>query len=52
LPTSYDYERVPGLSKEARTVLSRFRPTTLGQAARLAGVNPADIMLLTVALGR
>lgn len=36
----------------ARQVLSKFRPATLGQAARLAGVTPADVMLLTVAMGR
>ena len=33
-------------------VLSKFKPTTMGQASRLAGVTPADIMLLTVAIGR
>jgi tRNA uridine 5-carboxymethylaminomethyl modification enzyme len=42
--------RVRGLRSEAAEALARFQPATLGQAARLAGVTPADIMLLAVAL--
>jgi tRNA uridine 5-carboxymethylaminomethyl modification enzyme len=41
-----------GLRTEARQVLRRFRPATLGQAARLAGINPADIAVLLVYLER
>ena len=41
---------VTGLRREAAEVLGRFRPRTLGQASRLAGVNPADISLLAVAI--
>ena len=52
LPAAFDYARVNGLRKEAKNVLSKFKPTTMGQASRLAGVTPADIMLLTVAIGR
>ncbi len=52
LPVDFDFEKVQGLGREARAVLGRFRPATLGQAGRLAGITPADIMLLTVALGR
>ncbi len=52
VPAGYDYERIEGLRREAKQVLTRFRPATLGQAGRLAGVTPADIMLLTVAMGR
>ncbi|MEQ9616975.1 MAG: tRNA uridine-5-carboxymethylaminomethyl(34) synthesis enzyme MnmG [Phycisphaerales bacterium] len=52
LPTSFDYALVSGLRAEAREVLSKFRPSTLGQASRLAGVNPADITLLVVWLDR
>jgi tRNA uridine 5-carboxymethylaminomethyl modification enzyme len=52
LPTSYDYQRVTGLRREAQQVLQRFQPATLGQASRLAGVTPADMMLLTVAMNR
>jgi len=42
----------PGCGTEARQVLLRFRPATLGQAARLAGINPADIAVLLVYLER
>ncbi|MEX2216604.1 MAG: tRNA uridine-5-carboxymethylaminomethyl(34) synthesis enzyme MnmG [Phycisphaeraceae bacterium] len=52
LPSAFDYQRITGLRKEAKNVLSKFKPTTMGQASRLAGVTPADIMLLTVAIGR
>ncbi len=50
IPAELDYDRIQGLRAEARDTLKRFRPTTFGQASRLSGVNPADLMLLTVAL--
>jgi len=50
LPNHFDYQRVQGLRNEARQTLTRFRPGTLGQAGRLAGVTPADLMVLAVAL--
>jgi tRNA uridine 5-carboxymethylaminomethyl modification enzyme len=52
LPENLDYTTIRGLRNEARQVLIRFRPATLGQAARLAGINPADIAVLLVALER
>ena len=52
LPTELDYAGLPGLRTEAALTLNKFRPTTLGQAARLAGVNPADLMVVSVALSR
>jgi tRNA uridine 5-carboxymethylaminomethyl modification enzyme len=52
LPDWIDVQAVPGLRTEARQVLARFRPATLGQAARLAGVNPADVAALLVYLER
>ncbi len=52
IPASLDIMAVPGLRNEARQVLQRFRPATLGQAARLAGINPADIAVLLVYLER
>jgi tRNA uridine 5-carboxymethylaminomethyl modification enzyme len=51
LPLDFDYAKLPGLRKEASLTLARFRPGTLGQAGRLAGVTPADVMVLAVALG-
>lgn len=52
IPASLDPMAIEGLRSEAKDVLSRFRPATLGQASRLAGVNPADVTVLRVALGR
>jgi tRNA uridine 5-carboxymethylaminomethyl modification enzyme len=48
VPAWLDFRAVAGL----RTELSRFRPATMGQAGRLAGVNPADLTLLAVAIRR
>jgi tRNA uridine 5-carboxymethylaminomethyl modification enzyme len=50
LPTDFDYGAIRGLRNEARQVLARFRPATLGQASRLAGINPADVAVLLIAL--
>ena len=52
LPVDYDYAGVQGLRREAVLTLNKFQPATLGQARRLAGVNPADLMLISVALSR
>lgn len=52
LPTGFDYAQVNGLRREAGDVLNRFQPATYGQAGRLAGVNPADLMVVRVALDR
>jgi tRNA uridine 5-carboxymethylaminomethyl modification enzyme len=50
LPADLDYAQVRGLSIEARQTLSRQRPETVGQAARVSGVTPAAISLLLVHL--
>jgi tRNA uridine 5-carboxymethylaminomethyl modification enzyme len=52
IPAAIDYDALPGLRNEARQVLKRFRPETLGQAGRLAGINPADVTILLFALER
>jgi tRNA uridine 5-carboxymethylaminomethyl modification enzyme len=52
IPAWLDARTIPGLRAEAAEVLSRFKPMTLGQAGRLAGVNPADVTLLAVAIKR
>ncbi len=52
IPPNFDYHAIPGLKIEAKHRLSAARPTTLGQATRLQGVNPADIALLAVMLKR
>ena len=50
LPAELDYAQVTALSFEVRQTLSRHRPETLGQAARLSGVTPAAVSLLLVHL--
>ena len=52
LPVDVDYALVSGLSIEVRQTLSRQRPETIGQAARISGVTPAAISLLLVHLKR
>ena len=50
LPPDLDYMQVTALSIEARQVLTRHRPETLGQASRITGITPAAISLLMVHL--
>ncbi|NTU83052.1 MAG: tRNA uridine-5-carboxymethylaminomethyl(34) synthesis enzyme MnmG [Chloroflexales bacterium] len=52
IPADLDYAALPGLRNEARHVLIRFRPATLGQASRLAGINPADVAIVLFAIER
>ena len=50
IPSSFDYDLVPGFSHEVREKLNRVRPETVGQASRISGVTPAAISLLLVAI--
>ena len=50
LPEGFDYHGVHGLSNELKEKLSAVRPTSLGQASRIAGITPAAISVLMVAL--
>jgi len=52
LPATLDLAAVPNLRTEAREKLARFKPATLGQASRIAGVTPSDIAMLMVWLHR
>ncbi len=52
IPDQFDYQQVPGLSKESRARLIERRPLTLGEASRVAGVRQADVQLLLVVLSR
>jgi len=52
VPPDFDYEALVGLRTEARERLMHVRPATVGQAARLAGVNPPDVSILLVYLER
>ena len=48
----FDYESIHTISTEARQKLTRIKPQTIGQASRISGVNPSDINVLLVMLGR
>jgi len=50
IPPDLQYETLGGLRTEAREKLAYVRPATVGQAARLAGVNPADVSVLLIHL--
>jgi len=50
LPAELDYQAVRGLKTESREKFIRHRPMTLGQASRITGVTPSDIMVLMVYL--
>jgi tRNA uridine 5-carboxymethylaminomethyl modification enzyme len=52
IPGWIDYIAISGLRVEATQKLSRIRPETLGQAARISGVTPADVALLAVWIAR
>ena len=52
IPEDINYDNIPNLASEARQKLSEVRPTTIGQASRISGVNPADISILMVYLRR
>ncbi|WP_343217034.1 tRNA uridine-5-carboxymethylaminomethyl(34) synthesis enzyme MnmG [Hydrogenobacter thermophilus] len=52
IPEDLDYDKIQGISKEAKEKLKRFRPITVGQASRIDGITPATITSLLVYLGK
>src|SRR5712691_8240876 len=48
IPDGLDFSRIAGLSSETRQKLSAVHPTSLGQAARVSGVTPADVVVLSI----
>ena len=52
IPFNFDYHRLASLSHEAKEKLSKIQPTTISQASRISGINPSDISVLLVSLGR
>jgi tRNA uridine 5-carboxymethylaminomethyl modification enzyme len=52
IPDQFDYKKIQALSTEAREKLTRIKPQTLGQASRISGINPSDVQILMVFMGR
>jgi tRNA uridine 5-carboxymethylaminomethyl modification enzyme len=52
IPDGLNYDKITGLKSETRQKLSSLRPTSLGQAARISGITPADISILHIWLNR
>ncbi len=52
IPDSFDYDKILSLSNEARQKFHKIKPQTLGQASRISGVNPSDVQILMVYMGR
>ncbi len=50
IPEDFDYNSVPGLRTEIKEILSKARPLSIGQAARIPGVTPSSLQILTIAL--
>ena len=52
IPANFDYKPLASLSHEAKEKLGDIRPINLAQASRISGINPSDIAVLMVHLGR
>ncbi|MFM7646139.1 MAG: tRNA uridine-5-carboxymethylaminomethyl(34) synthesis enzyme MnmG [Sphingomonadales bacterium] len=52
IPESFDYLKLASLGNEAREKLIKVKPRTLGQASRISGINPSDVQILMVYMGR
>jgi len=52
IPESFNYDKLSAISTEARQKLTKIKPRTLGQASRISGVNPSDVQILMVFMGR
>ncbi|ANE51771.1 tRNA uridine-5-carboxymethylaminomethyl(34) synthesis enzyme MnmG [Flavisolibacter tropicus] len=52
IPEHFDYKRIIALGAEAREKLTKAKPRTLGQASRISGINPSDVQILMIYMGR
>jgi tRNA uridine 5-carboxymethylaminomethyl modification enzyme len=52
IPSTFDYDKISALSNEALQKFKKIKPGTLGQASRISGVNPSDVQILMVYMGR
>lgn len=52
IPHNFNYDKLVSLSNEARQKFTKIQPRTLGQASRISGVNPSDVQILMLFMGR
>jgi tRNA uridine 5-carboxymethylaminomethyl modification enzyme len=52
IPDSFNYDSISAISNEALQKFKKIKPRTLGQASRISGVNPSDVQILMVYMGR
>jgi len=52
IPDNFDFDKIPSIRIESREKFKQIRPRTIGQASRISGVNPTDIQILMVYMGR
>ena len=52
IPDNFNYNKLVSLSNEARQKFTKIQPKTLGQASRISGVNPSDVQILMLFMGR
>lgn len=52
IPDNFEYDKVKSLSSEGKQKFMKIKPRTLGQAGRISGVNPTDVQILMVYMGR
>lgn len=52
IPEHFDYKKIVALGAEAREKLTKAKPKTLGQASRISGINPSDVQILMIYMGR
>jgi len=52
IPPGFNYDRINSLSNEALQKFKKIQPRTLGQASRISGVNPSDVQILMIFMGR
>lgn len=52
IPENFNYDKINALSNEALQKFKKIKPRTLGQASRISGVNPSDVQILMVYMGR
>lgn len=52
IPENFNYHKLSSLSNEARQKFIKIQPRTLGQASRISGVNPSDVQILMIYMGR